>query len=147
MSSDVNNANRNKNCWKIIMMVQKKFKKTSKGKGEGNLLPMSPRESSHSSFYTTLTALLPLKMCLVLLPCAQDSISTHASDHAAPQLPRKFTASANMYLRFPRWHKHLARGMRRRTRLIEHEHNIRRARYFPRYLWPDTPSLAQPMMK
>lgn len=116
------------------MIAQHKFKKTSEREVERNLLPVSPRESSHSSLYTALTALPPLKMCLVPLPCAQDSISTHASGHAAPQLPSKFTASANVYLRFPRWHKRLARGMRRRTRLIEHERNIRRTRYFPLYL-------------
>lgn len=96
----------------------------------GRFVPRVSLKSSHSSFYRSHN-FTPLKMCPVPLPCAQDSISTHARGHAAPQLPRKFTASANVYLRFPRSHKRLARGIRRWTRLIEHERNIRKTRYFP----------------
>lgn len=87
---------------------------------------------SHSSFYEfALTVLLRWKCAPFHYPVLQDSISTHASGRAAPQLLRKFTASANVYLRFLRSHKRLARGIRRWTRLIEHERNIRKTRDFP----------------
>lgn len=90
------------------------------------------RATVHSSFYRRMFL---QHYCVENVPrliTLRPGFHQHPrASYAAPQLPRKFTASANVYLRFPRSHKCLARGIRRWTRLIEHERNIRKARYFP----------------